>query len=255
MARKSITKTLRFEVLKRDSFACQYCGAKAPEVVLHVDHIEPVSKGGTNELLNLITSCLSCNLGKSDRRLDDDSIIQKHRTQLEVLQERKEQLEMMMQWQKGLLSLESSTEDQAADFWTELVPPYCLTKDGRKELSKYLAKYPLSDVLDSMKAAVRQYVELQDGKPTLSSVKTAWEYVGRISNMKKADKEKPYLKDLLYVRGIVRNRCSYCNESRALELLEQAYESGSEIEDLKRLAKSVRNWSEWQNEMNELIEA
>ncbi len=52
--RKAISKKVRFEVFKRDSFTCQYCGAKAPDVVLNCDHIEPVSKGGTNKLLNLI---------------------------------------------------------------------------------------------------------------------------------------------------------------------------------------------------------
>jgi 5-methylcytosine-specific restriction endonuclease McrA len=55
--RKSMSKKLRFEVFKRDSFACQYCGNKAPDVVLEVDHINPVSKGGDNSILNLITSC------------------------------------------------------------------------------------------------------------------------------------------------------------------------------------------------------
>lgn len=252
MARKAISKSLRFEVFKRDSFTCQYCGAKAPEVVLHVDHIEPVSKGGTNDLLNLIAACQGCNSGKSDRRLNDDSAIVKKRTQLEELQERKEQLEMMMQWQKALLSLEKSAEQQAADYWAELVSPFVLNEQGRHDLSKVLAKFPLSDVLDSMKIATRQYVELKDGKPTVESVNRAWDYVGRISSVKKADKEKPHLKDLLYIRGIVRNRCTYCNESRALELLEEAFDAGVTVEDMKRLAKAARNWTEWQSEMYEL---
>lgn len=64
MARKGLSKKIRFEVFKRDQFTCQYCGKKAPDVILHVDHIQPVSKGGTNDLLNLITSCQDCNLGK-----------------------------------------------------------------------------------------------------------------------------------------------------------------------------------------------
>lgn len=37
--RQSISKKLRFEVLKRDSFTCQYCGASAPTIILHIDHI------------------------------------------------------------------------------------------------------------------------------------------------------------------------------------------------------------------------
>lgn len=62
--RKQISKKLRFEVFKRDKFTCQYCGAHPPDVILQVDHIHPVSKGGTNDQDNLITACQPCNLGK-----------------------------------------------------------------------------------------------------------------------------------------------------------------------------------------------
>ena len=68
--RKGISKKKRFSVFKRDDFTCQYCGSHPPNVVLHVDHIHPVSKGGTNEEENLITSCFSCNNGKGAETLD-----------------------------------------------------------------------------------------------------------------------------------------------------------------------------------------
>ena len=64
--RKKLGKKIRFEVFKRDSFTCQYCGQSAPQVILEVDHIVPVSKGGDDELTNLITSCRDCNRGKSN---------------------------------------------------------------------------------------------------------------------------------------------------------------------------------------------
>jgi 5-methylcytosine-specific restriction endonuclease McrA len=37
----SIGKSLRFEVLRRDGFACTYCGRKPPDVELHIDHVIP----------------------------------------------------------------------------------------------------------------------------------------------------------------------------------------------------------------------
>jgi len=70
--RNEIPCGIRFKVLERDSFTCQYCGMSAPDVVLHVDHIKPVSKGGTNDMDNLITACAACNLGKSTMSLRDD---------------------------------------------------------------------------------------------------------------------------------------------------------------------------------------
>lgn len=68
--RKAISKRVRFEVFKRDAFACQYCGAHPPGVLLHVDHILAVANGGTNAMDNLVTSCLPCNLGKGARDLN-----------------------------------------------------------------------------------------------------------------------------------------------------------------------------------------
>ena len=62
---------LRFAVLYRDEFRCQYCGATPQDgVKLHVDHIVPKSKGGIKDITNLITTCEACNLGKSDLCLD-----------------------------------------------------------------------------------------------------------------------------------------------------------------------------------------
>lgn len=72
--RKSLSKKIRFEIFKRDSFTCQYCGQKAPDVILHIDHIIPVAEGGDNHITNLLTACFSCNSGKSDRKILWDAI-------------------------------------------------------------------------------------------------------------------------------------------------------------------------------------
>lgn len=64
-----ISKSVRFEVFKRDEFTCRYCGRTTPDVTLHVDHVLAVANGGSDEMDNLVTSCLECNLGKSDTPL------------------------------------------------------------------------------------------------------------------------------------------------------------------------------------------
>jgi hypothetical protein len=57
----------RWRILERDGFRCIYCGARAPDVTLHVDHKIPRAQGGSDEDENLATSCLPCNLGKRDK--------------------------------------------------------------------------------------------------------------------------------------------------------------------------------------------
>lgn len=67
--RKAIGKKTRFEVFKRDGFMCAYCGSTPPNIILQIDHIHPVAKGGTNLIDNLITSCQPCNIGKGATNL------------------------------------------------------------------------------------------------------------------------------------------------------------------------------------------
>ena len=65
--RKPINKSIRHEVFKRDNYRCLECGASNKDTVLHIDHIVPVSQGGSDELSNLQTLCETCNLAKSNR--------------------------------------------------------------------------------------------------------------------------------------------------------------------------------------------
>lgn len=61
---RSLSYSTRFAVLRRAGFTCKYCGRKPPEVRLHVDHVVPWSKGGSNHIDNLCAACDVCNLGK-----------------------------------------------------------------------------------------------------------------------------------------------------------------------------------------------
>lgn len=69
---RNVSLSLRLQVLSRDNFRCVFCG-KSPatnlETKLHIDHINPFSKGGKSILENLQTLCEECNLGKSNRSL------------------------------------------------------------------------------------------------------------------------------------------------------------------------------------------
>lgn len=65
-----ISKRLRYEVLRRDNYTCRYCGARAPEAKITVDHVVPVALGGTDEPSNLVAACGDCNGGKTSSSPD-----------------------------------------------------------------------------------------------------------------------------------------------------------------------------------------
>jgi len=61
----AISKSLRFQILRRDGFKCRYCGLKAAETELVIEHVVPVALGGKDEPSNLVASCRDCNTGKA----------------------------------------------------------------------------------------------------------------------------------------------------------------------------------------------
>ena len=252
----SISKRLRFEVFKRDSFKCQYCGKCAPDVVLHADHIKPASQGGTTDLLNLITACIDCNLGKGAIPLSDVTAVSKQRSQLEQLQERREQLEMLMKWQESLSDLREDVVDRVSEFWKSQVTPFSLNQHGLSSLRKLLAKYSPAEVMSAISTATTHYIERgKDGRPTDESVQLAWDKVNGVCSVNKATEDEPELPDLLYIRGIVRNRCSYYyDHALCLNWLRAALSWGVPIRLLKQEAKYVRNWTSFSEMIDELIE-
>lgn len=66
--RALMTPKLREEIKERDKYTCKCCGVSIsdePHLLLEVDHIIPVSKGGLTEKENLQTLCWRCNRKKS----------------------------------------------------------------------------------------------------------------------------------------------------------------------------------------------
>lgn len=71
----AVSKKLRFEIFRRDRFACRYCGKSAMDgAVLEVDHVIPRVDGGGDIPTNLVTACDACNSGKSDTALESRAV-------------------------------------------------------------------------------------------------------------------------------------------------------------------------------------
>ncbi len=70
--RSLMTKKLRESIKKRDDYTCCTCGNSTheePNLLLEIDHIIPVSKGGLTQQDNLQTLCWKCNRSKSNKIL------------------------------------------------------------------------------------------------------------------------------------------------------------------------------------------
>ena len=244
--RKTIGDKLRFEVFKRDQFKCQYCGKAAPDVVLNVDHINPVSKGGENDILNLVTSCEDCNSGKSDRLLSDNSILDKQRKMLEELDERRKQLQMMLEWRDELKDFDNEVAQSVADYFEQSIDDAAQVNEvGLKNINKWLKRFELHELLQA----------IDDLNPIYTKDKTldAGAMFANIPKVANFNRKGETEKSACYIRGILRNRISYVDYQKSLYWLTQAIEQGVDVEDLKDLAKEVKNWTQFREAMGEIL--
>ena len=248
--RKNLSKSVRFEVFKRDSFKCQYCGKSAPDVVLEVDHIIPVSKGGDNDISNLITACFNCNRGKRDKKLTDKQSAKLQKEELDKLNARREQLEMIAEWRKELLNLMNESIDKIVEIINqEFYLDIHLTDYGRRNFSKCIKKYGFKETLESSLIAFGKY----------NDIETAFNKIEGILYMRKLEYENP--EKAVYVRllSLVKRRFNYYNHKVAYCLIDKLFQMGYDEcvfdeEEITKLIYSCSNWAEFKNKMNLEIE-
>lgn len=256
MAREHLRKSVRFEVFKRDSFTCQYCGQKSPDVVLEIDHITPVAEGGDNDILNLVTACKACNSGKSDRRLTEASEIDKRRSQLEELEQRRQQLEMLHEWHMSLVDLEGQAACMAGDLWFRATgrDGSSLTDAARAELQKLIRRHGFEQVCDAIKTAANAALRSSRNHANAEEAyrECFWK-IGRIVAAEKLEQQDPGVGRLLYIRGILRNRCNYLNESWCIALLKEAKDAGMCLDWMEAFAKQVTSWTQFRDVISETL--
>ena len=240
--RKSISKKKRFEVFKRDAFTCQYCGRTAPDVVLEVDHINPVANGGDNDLMNLITSCYDCNRGKGKRTLSDKEELKKQQEQLKRINEQREQLKMMLEWKNELMKFADEQIDIIQDVFNSMFN--CgFTDEGRKTIGREIKRYGFDEVYEATNISVSQY----------DDVNKAFSYIARICETRKQQKENPILKDINRILAIAKNRCAYFNSYRVKDYL-KTHMTPDDVGEVTSIASTTRNWTMFKQELEDYFE-
>jgi hypothetical protein len=243
--RKPLSKKIRFEVFKRDSFCCQYCGESAPKVILHIDHVIPVCEGGSDEIMNLVTSCIDCNQGKSGRKISDDSALVKMKRQADAIQERSAQISMMAQWYQEM----SSIENQEIDLIESRLIALCdngLSETGRNIFAKLIKKYGLAKVIERVELCFD--FEINDSQTfsrQLEKLKKELVFSSKPLSEQKAR----------YIAAVIRNRYKppefEVNSFRRLMILIFEWN----IESHKRFYKIAANSKTAQDALNQMIEA
>ncbi len=66
LPRREVRFTRR-NIFFRDRNRCQFCGKVFPQRELNLDHVIPLSRGGTSSWENVVCACVACNSRKGDR--------------------------------------------------------------------------------------------------------------------------------------------------------------------------------------------
>lgn len=288
MAGVTLSKRVRFGVFKRDSFACQYCGAAAPNVQLHVDHIVPVSEGGSDDPSNLVTACAACNFGKGainlnesdlaaldttrgaaemdERRPDDgqgdpqypaaDGTLSEDfidaRDHAQALAERRTQLEMMIEWREEVIGL----QDEAIDALDRRIVErtgLSMSEEYRQRMRRWVRRHGLAVIFEALEDALDQMLEWQDGVVTLASWERALSAIPQVAELGQVARDKPHFRELVYICGLLRRRLPYFNELRCLRLMEDGVQAGASIEAMKAFARTVKSWTAFRRGIEEYI--
>jgi len=235
--RKSLTKKTRFEVFKRDSFTCQYCGNKAPDVILEIDHIKPVASGGDNEIINLVTSCFKCNRGKSDREISDDSIISKQRKQIEELNLKRQQLEMMLQWRDSLSMSKNVEYNKACEYFNSKFSGYELNENGFLSIKKLVKKFGFEVVIDAIDIAVEKYDHYNDESDKFEKC------LSKLGGICYLSTQPEHVKKIAYIKGILNNKISrfWDYKDYVDERLNILYAHGADLDLITEEVKAIQS--------------
>lgn len=144
----------RFEVFKRDGFTCRYCGRTTPTVILQVDHVVPVSAGGSDDEMNLVTSCWECNSGKSAVPLNEVITGEDPHDRAILLLEKQRQLREYDHVLNELLMRREGEAEELLNYWCREVGVKEIPKHQFQWLVTTLQTVPYTSIREAMMLAI-----------------------------------------------------------------------------------------------------
>jgi hypothetical protein len=250
--RKGIPERLRFEVFKRDAFTCVYCGRRPPQVVLHCDHRTPQALDGPTTILNLVTACDDCNLGKGAIPLDTQQMLDRHMDDAAKLQEKRRQLKWIEEWYRELAQNDELMRSTIADHYQRHVLGWRLNPDFLNKLARLAQRNNALDcVLDAIKDLAAEHGRTEDGAFTEESARRIGEKLERISRFKISLRQLPnvsqHIDEARYIFGILRRvSTKHLDSKEVFATLDRALARGMRIADLRTLAKQSRSYRDFE---------
>ena len=162
--RQRLTNKAKENILIRDKFECQYCGSHE---YLEIDHIIPLTKGGTNEDNNLITACHRCNHLKSD--LDLEVFIDKYKNKIVFLDRVSKILDTLKEKEKE----KEQDKDKEIEKDIKLYGEYLNVSLNKEQYGKLLSMCASEKLLNELIDSFSINIEIGKERPYEASLPNA----------------------------------------------------------------------------------
>lgn len=247
-------KRIKFEVFEKDSFKCQSCGRGAPIVTLQLTRIQETQHNDNwLDTAFLSTSCKDCEKKRSD---STDKSTRNGFISIDELEERLQQLKMLINWRKGMLNIRKQQLAHLVNYWEHKIPSFVISNDQKKYILTYITKYSCEEIRSAMDmAADKFFVQSTDGTISNSSILNAFGKVPEIC-LKKSEIADIHESDgLQNVHERIKNNISgFFDSRRAMQWLNYARSWEVPIEELFQMASSIGSWTEFSLNIDKMVE-
>ena len=246
----NLSPSLRRIILERDEFTCTECGQQVPKVLLYIDKIlSPETEdafAGQPEEDKYTCLCESC-YKQAHGHLQFKAATR--------TAERRQQLEMMVEWRRENRCLASDANAYLIDYINGKIEPYSLTKQGAQNVRKAIRKSNFTTALDAIDETFDHYVTYDKGEDINKA--SVDEFLSKIGGYLYINSLPPVEKEMYHILNSCKSRFRWWDQQTAKGLVlnyidalrEQGWSEDRILEDLKtellRASNEQRNWSQW----------
>ena len=246
----NLSPSLRRIILERDEFTCTECGQQVPKVLLYIDKIlSPETEdafAGQPEEDKYTCLCESC-YKQAHGHLQFKAATR--------TAERRQQLEMMVEWRRENRCLASDANAYLIDYINGKIEPYSLTKQGAQTVRKAIRKSNFTTALDAIDETFDHYVTYDKGEDINKA--SVDEFLSKIGGYLYINSLPPVEKEMYHILNSCKSRFRWWDQQTAKGLVlnyidalrEQGWSEDRILEDLKtellRASNEQRNWSQW----------
>ncbi|MBN1406916.1 MAG: hypothetical protein JW956_03965 [Calditrichaceae bacterium] len=247
-------KRIKYEIFEKDSFKCQSCGMGAPVVTLQLIRIQDTLQNDKwLDTAFLSTSCKICEKKKSGA---DEKNMQNVFMSIDELEERLQQLKMLINWRKGMLNIRKQQLNKIIIYWEHKIAGFETSNAQKKYLAAYISKYSCDEIQSAMDMAIDKFIKYDDdGNLDQSSILTAFSKIPEICQTKTEIINAHESDGLQRIHNQLKQTINgFFDPNRASQWLNYARSWEVPIDDLFKMASSVKSWTEFSIQVDKMVE-